>query len=269
MTISSDSNIASSDPENLPTASSVDSHFPPQPLEGGLFFGKGATNIRPVQAPITIPFTGANAAQQPLNSTNATSNANTAHFTPGMTAAFNMLQQQMTDPNSQIRHMMTLQFSSDGRVIPDKGNGTEHIALKDVKLQKPSTLPNVDSNIWHDFATRMTPIASLVRKSFMCYAVIGVLYLLSFALFPIVFATDVMGSRSVLVSVVFVITGTIIFYGGCFFGRRQKKMIDDEVNAICNEFDQRFRSNDHKLDYFSERWMIVISPLPATGSDGV
>jgi hypothetical protein len=151
---------------------------------------------------------------------------------------------------AQLQQMQVI--TSDGRVIPNPRLGVAHVYLRDISPRLPVNLPDLDGNLWSEFAQRLAPISLQIKKTIYCIMAFGVVVAIlcavtSFILHPF--------------AVTGVVAGTALF-SFCFVffsGRYRWKAINEEVKEIVQEFGPKFQLKGHQLEHFDKMGMIVIS----------
>ena len=127
------------------------------------------------------------------------------------------------------------------------------IHLKDIVPQKPPTLSGFDDTLWGDFAGRMSPIRSQVQRSLYYLVASGI------AFFVLLFVTITMQPVATFGLIVMAILNFVCRIVAVM---RKSKKFNEEVTAICAEFEPRFRDKGFHLEYVQGRRgrsMVVIS----------
>eukprot|EP00956_Cyclotella_meneghiniana_P006490 scaffold8511_cov71-Cyclotella_meneghiniana.AAC.2 len=160
--------------------------------------------------------------------------------------------QQWQQQQQQVQ--VHLNMTADGRIIPPAGDGIAHIYPRSVSPCPPTNLPNLDGNTWSEFQQRISPISIQIKRALCCFLAYGIITSVLTAVSVFILPHPAFTPLAAVFSFVFFMF--IIYVSKGRWNKMNKEMKD-----ICAEFDPKFQMKGHKLEYFENIGLIVLSRL--------
>jgi len=156
---------------------------------------------------------------------------------------------------------------SPGRVILGEGFGIKTVRIHDFALERPDKLATIDSDLWHEFSSKIVPLCAHVRSFdktlLFTNRLVHSLLAVGVTVFSILLPVLVPSYDFVMF--VTVLSFWPLYHAFFTFLQKQcalhlKHPILSEVDEICNDFMARFQENGYEIELFKEKELIVFSP---------